>query len=147
VPQTCGVCKSPSRLNIEEALLSNIPLRTISKRFLFSTAALHRHRRNHLSSKLVKAVQAAEVLEATTLLGRVEALILRCEDIAKLAEQEKHWVGASAALREVGRSLELLGKITGQLRSGVNVGVAIGMERPEEIAAGVNAKVQALLEL
>ncbi|MGA3090568.1 MAG: hypothetical protein ABSD75_18300 [Terriglobales bacterium] len=94
----------------------------------------------------MKAVQATEMFEATSLLGRVEALILRCEDIAKLAEQEKHWVGASAALREVGRSLELLGRITGQLRSGVNVGVAIGMERPEEIAAGVNAKLCALLE-
>ena len=148
MPKVCLVCSSPNRLAVEEALVLNTPLRQISARFGFSTSALHRHRHRHLLQKLVKAEEAKQVSEAGTLLGKVESLIARCEDLARQAQENKSYSGASSALRELGRVLDLLGRVSGQLRSGVgvNVGILLG-ERPEEIKAGVDAKLSALLEM
>jgi hypothetical protein len=101
---------------IEDALVRNVPLRRISEDFALSVASLFRHRQ-HLPVKLTQAERAREVSAASTLLERVESLVLECCEIAAAARREKDWRSATSALREVRSCLELLGRLSGELQA------------------------------
>jgi hypothetical protein len=118
--RTCNVCKNPDKAAIEAALLRNVPLRTISAESGVSVASLFRHRQ-HLPLKLVQAERAREVSEASSLLDRVESLVLECREIAAAARKEKNWPAATGALREVRSCLELLGKLSGELQAAASI--------------------------
>jgi hypothetical protein len=54
---------------------------------------------------------------ATSLLERIERLIIETRTIAAAAKKERQWISAVAALKEVRACLELLGKLTGEISS------------------------------
>ena len=116
--KTCSICSHPERAAIDAALVSGQSLRDIaSGRNGTTRSALDRHRK-HIPAALTKAKQAEEVAEATTLLSRVERLRSRCETLFDGASQAKKWAGAAAAVREMRGCLELIGKLSGELKQG-----------------------------
>jgi hypothetical protein len=115
--RTCTICKHEKRAAIEDALLRNIPLRTIARDLRTSAAAIFRHKQ-HLEQKLLIAEHVKEVTEANSLLDRVEALMKDCTGIAAAAKTEKAWPAAISALAQVRACLELLARLTGQLQAG-----------------------------
>lgn len=122
---TCSVCKHPDRVRIDASLVEGTPLRDIAGQNGVSKSALERHAK-HLPSALTAAKQASVVAEATTLLDHVKKLIERSYQLANGAERDGQWSGAVAALGEVRRGLELLGKLSGELQaSGPQVAVAV----------------------
>jgi hypothetical protein len=65
---------------------------------------------------MVKAEQAQEIVNAGSLLARVENLVRDCQNIATQAQAAGQWGQATGALREVRSSLELLAKLEGELQ-------------------------------
>ncbi len=121
--KTCGICSHPRRPDIDAAMVDGASLRAIAGQFGTTKSALDRHRK-HIAPALAQAKQASEVAEASSLLSRVEKLVSRCERICSKAEEQEHWTGAVAAIREMRGCLELLGKLSGELHpGGVNLSI------------------------
>src|SRR4029077_3101391 len=74
MPRTCTVCRHPDRESVNAALVASEPERAIASRFGLSRCALQRHKANHLPVLLTKAVAEAEIVEAETLVGRMQTL-------------------------------------------------------------------------
>lgn len=133
--RTCLVCNHNKLNEINKSLIDNETNREIAKRFALSSAAVYRHRTNHLPPLLLKARQAGEIVEATSLMDRVERIMTRCETIAETATRTKDWFPAIAASRELRGCLELLGKLSGEIQSGTQVGIQIINGRPAKMVA------------
>lgn len=115
MPTVCTICRHPQRVSIERALLRQIPLRKIASETGTSIAALHRHRK-HIPAKLATAEQAERVAEASSLLKGLEQVITDARRLTSRAEKKGNYNAALAGLRTITSSLELLAKVTGQLR-------------------------------
>ncbi len=130
MPRSCSICLHPEREEINAALLSETPLRDMARRYATSKDALARHR-EHLPVHLVKASDAAEVIQADTLLGRL--LSLNAETMAILKEARAGRIkNNELALRAIARAekqLELQGKLLGELNDAPTVNIL--MTSPE----------------
>jgi transposase-like protein len=120
MPQMCTVCRNPEKTAIDRALLRNVSLRKIAREHGTSAGALFRHKQ-HIASTLVKAERAREVAQASSLLDRVEGLIPELQSIAKNAKRAREWQAATGALRETRACLELLARLSGELRAAGDV--------------------------
>ncbi len=116
MPRSCTICRHNKSHAINVALVHRDPYRHVASRYEVSTGALQRHAREHLPELLVKARDAVEVAEATSLLDRVESLYKRTEAILEAAEGSKEWGTALQAIRECRGNLELLGRVTKELQ-------------------------------
>ncbi len=113
--RNCKACYSPRRAELDRAIACEAkPLRQLATEFGLTHFSLMRHRA-HVPARLAKAAEAQQASEATTLLARVENAIQRCERIADAAEHKKDWAPAIAAIRELVKALELLGRVRGEL--------------------------------
>ena len=142
MPKLCAVCVLPAKTRdaIDRALVQGQTYRSISQRFKrrVSIFALCRHRKHLLPKDLVRQAPPPKPEAATTLLERVENLILESRGIAEQAKHGKQWIAASGALREVRACLELLGKLSGQLSSGVNINFFNGQISEEQLTSFLN---------
>jgi hypothetical protein len=134
MPQTCAPCRHPQRPAIDAALLAGEPLRTIADRFGPSKTALLRHR-EHVPKALAAAKDAERAADADSLLDKVGALLEDAQRLCKKAEAAEDTRTALAGVREVGRVLELLGRLRGELASGANVTFLVG-KLPDEAIEG-----------
>jgi hypothetical protein len=94
--------------------------------------AVQRHAENHISKKIAKAAEVKQVAQADTLLGQVKSLSARALSILSQAEGAGDLRTACAAIREVRGTLELLAKVTGELKGDqpvVNIGIMIDPEK------------------
>ncbi len=125
MPRVCGVCAHPKREEINRALLAEEPYRNIAERFGTSTTALHRHKKGHMPAHLAKAQEAAEVVQADSLLDRL--LSLNAETMAILKEARAGRIKDNElALRAIARAekqLELQGKLLGELNEAPTVNI------------------------
>ena len=113
--RVCTICKHSERDSIDRALVDREPLRNIAERFSVSATALHRHKTRDLSRGLVRAAERRETVRDRNLLGRVRGLVERAHGILAQAEARGDHRTALMAIREARSTLELLGKITGEL--------------------------------
>jgi hypothetical protein len=122
--RTCTVCNHQDRAAIDKALVDGRSLRVIAGHFGTNKNALDRHRK-HLAPALTLAKQSERVTEATSLLSRVERIMGRVETICESATRERDWLPAISASRELRSCLELLGRLSGELQSGTQVGIQV----------------------
>jgi hypothetical protein len=115
MPRRCTVCDHPERHNIDEALVSGTPYRSVAKRFRLSESAAYRHKTEHLPAHLLKAKEVEEVSRADDLLEQVRNLQAHALDILERAEQAGDLRTALAAISQARGNLELLGKLAGEL--------------------------------
>src|SRR3954467_10014008 len=130
MPQSCTICRHPEQPAIDGALIESEPLRNIAERFGTTATTLYRHRQ-HLPSQLIKAKQAQEIGDATSLLRRIESLIRRLDSLSQQAEEDRAWAQAIAAIREIRSCLTLLAQLSGELQAqnSTNINVSIVSER------------------
>ena len=76
-----------------------------------------RHR-VHLSSTILKAHNAAELAHAGTLLDQLERLKNDARRVQEKAEAEGNYHAALAAIRELVRIIDLVARLSGELREG-----------------------------
>lgn len=96
--------------------MADSSLRDIAGQYGLSKSALDRHQVNHLSATLVKAVEAQDDAHGGRLLEQAQGLVneaLASIERSKSAGKEKEVLGG---IREARHSLELTGRITGELR-------------------------------
>lgn len=115
---TCKICAHEDRASIDTAIVENTSLRGIAKQFGVSASAVDRHKKKHIPKALASAKRAEEVGGATTLLSRIERIVSRCETMFDRADAAGEWRAAASMAREIRGSLELLGKLSGELQSG-----------------------------
>jgi phage FluMu protein gp41 len=116
MPRTCSICAHAARDQIEAGLLEGKPFRELATSFGTSSAALFRHRQTHIPDRLVKLNEIEEVSKAETLLEQLDDLKMKARQIQEKAEKEGDFKTALAGVRELARLIELVGKLTGELR-------------------------------
>ena len=129
MPRTCTICTHPERQAIEHALLRQEPFRHIAARTGTSTAALQRHKRDHIPLSLRKAQDAEEIAQADTLLDQIQELRIRAMGILEQAERAGDLRTALAAIGQAKGVLELQARVTGETAT-----QQVGNELPANIS-------------
>ena len=106
-------------------LLEGVSLRNIAKQYFVSVASLHRHKKDHLPAKLVKAQEAREIAKADSLLDQVTELRDKALSILDKAEQAGDLRTALQGVREAKGCLELLARLQGELQERTTVNVLV----------------------
>jgi hypothetical protein len=137
LPLTCSICKHAERAAIETAHVEGASLRDIAKVHPGITIwSLSRHFK-HLPALIERATeQTARNRVSGKLPARVEQLILEAEAVAKTAKRKRNYSAVLAAIRTRLQCLEMIGKLSGELRPG-----AQGELVPGNVAAGAQANV------
>lgn len=118
MPQVCSICKHERRPEIDKALLTEQPLRTVAQQFETSATALFRHKRDHLSAALVKAKQkkeAKEEVQAESLFDRLKSINRETLEILQEARESKNLPVALMAINRIEKQLELEARLLGEL--------------------------------
>ena len=120
MPRRCSVCKHDNLAEINSALASNEPLRTIADRWSVSKTDLMRHRNQHLPVSAIKAKEAEEVTSTDDLINQVRDLQKHALTTLDQSEEAKELSLALRAIREARENLELSAKLLDELdeRSG-----------------------------
>jgi len=120
MPGSCTVCRHPQRPAIEEAHVEGLSLRAIAKLHPHTTPwSLARHFK-HIPFLIAKptARELQKNVATAKLPSRVEELIAEAEAITKSARRKHDFPAALSAIRTRLTCLEMLGKISGELRPG-----------------------------
>ena len=142
----CHCCVHPERDSIDAALVCGESQKVIAERYGVGRSAVQRHARRHISPALA-AMQVEREAEATnTLLRRTERLIERTERLLQAAEQDGKVSAALAAVRELRGLLDLLGRVTGEIRDQQPT-VTVNLLSSPEILAALNVVYAELADL
>jgi len=117
----CAGCLHRDRDRLDAQLVQGVPYRSIAASFNLSLGALSRHKR-HVKEMIQARTPGEREEHGKSLLARVEELISEAQDVCRLAKADKKYAAARNALNGVGRSLELIGKLTGEIAAPVNAG-------------------------
>lgn len=113
----CKVCSHPERPEIDEALAAGQAHRAIARRFGVTRDSIDRHAANHLTPALVRLRERREERGAARVVDRVSRLANRLEAMLDGLEEQGAAQGPMLqTIRELRPSLELLAKLTGELR-------------------------------
>jgi hypothetical protein len=133
MPRTCTVCASTRRSEIDVALLSGAPFRNIAQRFHLGAYCVYRHKREHLPKLLVKAKDAAEILDADRLMEHLQSLRQETLGVLAAAKQSRD---LQMMLKAIGRAegqLRLAAELFGQLdQIHANAGVTVVFSKEEQ---------------
>jgi hypothetical protein len=137
MPRPCSICQHPQRVEIEASVLSGVSIRSAAKAAGASPFALQRHLQ-HVASIVAKAVkdEGRQVDASRKLPARIEELIADVRAITKAAKKKHDWNAALAGIRANLSCLEMLGKISGELKPG-----GLGEFVPGNATAGAAASV------
>lgn len=115
MPQTCSVCRSSQRQQIDRALLKGTSLRIVARRYGVSKDAAARHAR-HVTTMLARSPEKAEIA-GEALRGRfirtTEGLIDELLRLRRKAEMSHDIRGAGKLIESTFKGLELLAKFWG----------------------------------
>jgi hypothetical protein len=117
MPRTCTICKHAQRDELDAALVAGESFRSIAERYGTSATALHRHKARDIPRALARVMETENLDSNANLLGQVRDLISSAHGILSEAEGRGDHRTALMAIREARGTLELLGKITGQLEA------------------------------
>jgi hypothetical protein len=120
----CTICLLPPALRnkVDTALFAGVGYRKISARYStkmrkFSHVAVCRHRKHLIPRDVRRQPPPPDPKVAGTLLERIEGMIEEFRSIANATRQQQPpW--AIAAMKEIMRGLEMIGKMTGEIPSG-----------------------------
>lgn len=113
---TCTTCRHEAREAIDQALVVGTPHRSIAEQYGLSPSAALRHQENHLSATLVAAAESRELAHGERLLDRVNGLVDKAMASVERSEARGDERAVQGGIREARHSLELTGRITGELR-------------------------------
>ncbi len=131
---TCTACAHPDRKAIDEALITGLPLREISRRWGVSKDAASRHRK-HVTPALARVVSRRRAdAGPESALDRLEELYGRASVVLEAAEREGQASLSLAAIRELRGIVEMLARITGELDDRPQLNVLNVHATPEWLA-------------
>lgn len=129
MPQTCSICTSPQRAEIEKALVGGEPLRDIAGRCPVSRSALHRHKQDHLPGHLVKAHEEESIGQAIDVVRQLKAINGACLEILQSSRADKKHSISLKAVDRIQKQIELQARLIGELQEqGPQVNVLVAPE-------------------
>ena len=138
--RTCTICTHPDHEDIDKALLSGQPYRSVAKQSEASPPSVYRHQQDHLPAALAAATEAAAVAHGDSLLEQLAGLRSKAFSILARAEAADDLRTALMGVKEVRFTLELIAKVTGELVTRHDVNVyhdltsSLTLEQLEDIA-------------
>ena len=156
---SCTVCQHPDRDIIDGILAAgSIGRRTVANRFGLTDSAVQRHRTNHLTARMVKAVERREIKQDDEFLdGILSAARAGAKGVSHgmaalddgLIDPELAYRLTPAFMAQQLRALELLGQATGRLTQaaaapGGNVYLSVIIPRPARPPASPALEVEAI---
>ncbi len=125
-PVRCVVCRHVDRQAADEALLRGEGVRVVAARLGLGKSSVHTHKaEGHIAKVLVKAADAAAVSDGTALLAKVLEVEQEVRRLAAKAEKGGDVRGALVGMRELSRILELLGRLSGELKNRTEVNLVL----------------------
>ncbi len=114
----CVTCTSPHQAAIEASIASGQNLSVVGRKFSMNRDALRRHRDRHMSRAItaLRAEQGAAVQIEATARDRVEGLVAKLEALVNRTHDERRESMLLGASRELRASIELLARLSGELR-------------------------------
>lgn len=118
----CVTCTHPARDMIEAKIVGGVGLSALEREYALSRDALRRHRDRHLSPQVAAVAQVVreehgkEMVLATSAKTRVEGLVAKLEALVSRTHDEKRESMLLGASRELRASIELLARLSGELR-------------------------------
>lgn len=137
----CKVCNHPEVDKINQALISGASLRDIAGQFSLSKSSISRHKANCLPASLVQAKKADDILSADDLIDKIDKFLKRAEAILNRNDGNDDRV-ALMAIREANRSLELLGKLKGQIDQAPKIAILINSPEWEKVRAVITKSLE-----
>ena len=119
--RNCTICTHDKREEIDVKIVAKTAYRNIAKQYTISTAAICRHKKEHLPKELIKSEETKEIARADNLIGQVQSLKDRADNILDKAEQGKSYTIALQAIKEIRSIVELLAKLSGDIQTGVTI--------------------------
>lgn len=131
--RVCTVCTHPDREAIDAAVVTDAAsIRRIAAQHGLAESSLRRHRDTHLSAA-IQAVRAERAEVVVSLYDELLDLIGRVRSVVDRAERRNQPDAMLKAVAELRRLLEVLGKVTGELRDGPQVAINL-LSNPEWLA-------------
>ena len=135
----CRICRHPKHAAINEALLGGATLRAVAKQFgLGSIGVIHNHRqRGHIPLAMQAAAGAEKVLEAESLLAKLQMIEGDDRRILIKAEGARNFSAAIAAVRELRGVVDSVGRITGAIRDRATVTVELNVSESDSLKMAI----------
>lgn len=112
----CQICSHPDRLAIDRKIVAGEgSLASVADFFSVPYYALSNHAAHHVSRQLAQAYDKIQLAQDFDLLGIIDKILKRCEDIFQRNYDAKHDTTALKALAESRATIDLLAKISYQL--------------------------------
>ena len=108
----CQTCLHTDRREIDRELVSGANVQELSKRYGISHGSLYSHKEKHLTRQMKTAFEKQNLLEGSFLLGKIDLLIQRTENIFRRNYKKEKDGMALRALAESRQTFELLCKIS-----------------------------------
>lgn len=122
MPRVCTICTHPKRAEIEREVASRSgSIRAIADNYDVGRTALTNHLRDHISEKIAKAAAKKQVEEAISIIGTVQKILTRSEEISIKAQHEGDGKLSLSGLRETRETVKLLAELSGELDQGVTI--------------------------
>jgi hypothetical protein len=125
---TCTICRHQDEMAVNLSLVAGEPTRSIAVRTGLSKTALIRHKLHCIPRDLVQARQSGKVAEADFLLAQITRLHRRADNLLQKAEEASDFRSAAALIRELRALLELLCRLSGELRQPAQVNLLVTAE-------------------
>jgi hypothetical protein len=107
----CAVCRDPRLIDITTDVAHGMSHVAVAKKYGFTQPVVWKHAHQHMGLALLEHALARPVLE------QMRAIHMRTLRILEAAERKKDPAIALDAIREARRNLELVAKLTGELKS------------------------------
>lgn len=105
----CRICTHPEREAIDQAILTDVPYRSITERYGVSNGSIARHKEaGHISQALIQANEVREITRSADLLDMTMNLLNEAQDIVDESRQEGDRRSALDGIGKITNILKLL---------------------------------------
>ena len=108
---TCKTCRHPGRDDIDQALVSGEPHRSIAEQYGLSESSVFRHQENHVPATLIAASESRELAHGSRLLDRANTSLGILIDSMRV-EYVPEGIDPASSCSIYGHRLPLLQRLT-----------------------------------
>jgi hypothetical protein len=128
IARRCHVCRGPHEHDVNLALLSGEPVRSIGQRYGYSKSSLLRHFHRCIPQSLVMARQSKKIGEAEFVTAELCKMVRNTKHIMALAEKAGDTRTSLMAIRELRGLYEVLSRPVAQSNPAAQVNILVAPE-------------------
>jgi hypothetical protein len=128
IANRCHVCRGPHEHEVNLALLSGEPVRSIGERFSYSKSSLLRHFHKCIPQSVIMARQSKKVSEAEFVAAELCKMVRNAKRIMALAEKAGDARTSLMAIRELRGLYEVLSRPVAQSNPAAQVNILVAPE-------------------